>query len=212
MAVNTQSMEMCKKILIVEAFHYISFHIFSSSSMEMQIYFRENIYDDFAEARTYMNGVLAFSVLVDVATEPKNGHKFFDFIKNIDIGYGIESKYDFGNITFDEIFPLESGFYHYIGSLTTPPCSGNILWVVLIDRLQISSENLAIFRQVKSFSTILTENIRPIQPIGTRKVFKRANGPYIERCSNKTEYDHFHKVVFHMSEKNKKMLKNALYA
>lgn len=175
--------------------------------MEMQIYFRENIYDDFSEARTYMNGVLALSILIDVSVSPERGHKFFDFIKNVDIDYGIESKYDFGKITFGEMIPLSGGFYHYIGSLTIPPCSGNILWVVVKDHLQISPENLATFRKVKSFSSVLTENIRPIQPIGTRKVFKRINNPYKERCGNNTEYDDFRKLVYHLSKEYKDILK-----
>jgi len=62
------------------------------------------------------------------------------------------------------VLPARSDFYHYQGSLTTPPC-GAITWVVLQQPGSLAGEQMDQFRsQVTAF------NARPIQPLGNRVV------------------------------------------
>uniref|UniRef100_A0A1I8NIK9 Carbonic anhydrase n=1 Tax=Musca domestica TaxID=7370 RepID=A0A1I8NIK9_MUSDO len=64
-------------------------------------------------------------------------------------------------------------FYTYEGSLTTPPCSESVTWIVFSDVLPIS------FKELPKFWGILNEqgknfvNVRPVQHKGFRKVFHR---------------------------------------
>jgi carbonic anhydrase len=64
--------------------------------------------------------------------------------------------------------PLQ--YYTYTGSLTTPPCSPNITWVVLPEMITVSQA------QVGSFQTYLQQNYgygsnaRPVQPLNDRIV------------------------------------------
>ncbi|MEA3419484.1 MAG: carbonic anhydrase family protein [Campylobacterota bacterium] len=55
-------------------------------------------------------------------------------------------------------------FYHYVGSLTTPPCSENVQWFLLKNPAQASKEQIAAFRKY------YVDNKRPIQELNDRKV------------------------------------------
>lgn len=57
-----------------------------------------------------------------------------------------------------QLLPEDRSYYTYMGSLTTPPCSEGVLWLVLKEPQQISSEQLAIFER------LYKNNARPVQP------------------------------------------------
>ena len=62
------------------------------------------------------------------------------------------------------LIPAKRSYYTFIGSLTTPPCTENVLWLVLKTPLQVSKEQLA------GFGTIYKNNVRPVQPINGRVI------------------------------------------
>lgn len=59
-----------------------------------------------------------------------------------------------------DLLPSDKGqdFHHYIGSLTTPPCSEGVRWIVLDQGIEVSKE------QVAAFKAIFPMNARPVQP------------------------------------------------
>jgi len=57
-----------------------------------------------------------------------------------------------------------SSFYYYKGSLTTPPCSEIVSWIVLKDSVTVTS------KQVATFVNALGENNRPVQSKNNRHV------------------------------------------
>ena len=63
-----------------------------------------------------------------------------------------------------QILPAKHGYYTFLGSLTTPPCTEGVLWMVLKTPIQVSKEQLA------GFATIYKNNVRPIQPINGRVI------------------------------------------
>ena len=71
-------------------------------------------------------------------------------------------------INVNQVLPDEKSYFTYMGSLTTPPCSENVLWFVMKNPIAISEE------QVKNFGRIYPMNARPLQPKGDRLV-KEAN-------------------------------------
>ncbi len=67
------------------------------------------------------------------------------------------------------LLPADMSYYHYQGSLTTPPCSEVVNWYVLKTPVTASE------RQLEAFAKILDNNYRPVQPLNGREVtvFKR---------------------------------------
>lgn len=64
-------------------------------------------------------------------------------------------------------------YYRYDGSLTTPPCYESVIWTVLHEPIQLSRKQLNAFRSLHDEQkTLLTNTFRPVQPLGTRKLFR----------------------------------------
>lgn len=58
--------------------------------------------------------------------------------------------------------PENIAAYHYMGSLTTPPCTENVEWIVFRDPINASREQLA------AFAARLGRTNRPVQPLNGR--------------------------------------------
>ncbi len=67
-------------------------------------------------------------------------------------------------IDLNELLPSRREYFNYMGSLTTPPCSENVLWFVFRDTVQVSRD------QISVFSKIYPNNARPIQPTNARMI------------------------------------------
>ncbi len=59
-------------------------------------------------------------------------------------------------------------FYTYEGSLTTPPCTEIVRWLVLAEPVALSAEQLA------TFGALYDHNVRPVQPLNNRDLFTNA--------------------------------------
>ena len=62
------------------------------------------------------------------------------------------------------VLPKNHEAYVYSGSLTTPPCSEGVRWIVLSHPIQMSRD------QINSFSTIFPDNHRPLQKLNGREI------------------------------------------
>ncbi|MCY7308424.1 MAG: carbonic anhydrase family protein [Rhodoferax sp.] len=69
-----------------------------------------------------------------------------------------------GTLTMAELLPKDQRYYQFIGSLTTPPCSEGVLWLVLKQTVTISREQLRLFGQ------LFPNNARPVQALNGRAV------------------------------------------
>lgn len=74
-------------------------------------------------------------------------------------------------ITVDDVkldlaamMPADKGYYSFAGSLTTPPCSEGVNWMVLKNPISLGAE------QIKAFRRIFNANARPIQPLNGRVI------------------------------------------
>lgn len=69
-------------------------------------------------------------------------------------------------LDLQKLLPKKRDYYRFSGSLTTPPCSEGVNWIVLKQRLSISEE------QLNTFKTLLKNhrNNRPLQPLNGRVV------------------------------------------
>jgi len=67
-------------------------------------------------------------------------------------------------INVKDLLPANLGYYTYMGSLTTPPCSEGVTWFVLMATDTLSGEEIA------AFSKHYPANARPIQPTNGREI------------------------------------------
>jgi carbonic anhydrase len=67
-------------------------------------------------------------------------------------------------IDASRLLPQDRGYYTFMGSLTTPPCSENVTWFVLKAPMNISNEEIARFAQ------LYPTNARPPQPLNGREI------------------------------------------
>ena len=67
-------------------------------------------------------------------------------------------------IDLNTLLPAARNYYTYMGSLTTPPCSEGVLWLVMKQPVQVSPD------QINIFSRLYRNNARPIQPAGGRLI------------------------------------------
>ena len=68
------------------------------------------------------------------------------------------------NLNAAELLPAARGYFRYVGSLTTPPCSEGVRWQVLKQPVEVSKAQIAAFRKLYNM------NARPVQPLNDRKV------------------------------------------
>jgi carbonic anhydrase len=70
----------------------------------------------------------------------------------------------------EPVFPdAGSGFYHYVGSLTTPPCSEGVQWYVRKTFTTLSKE------QIAEFTAVYDHNNRPVQARNDRALYLDEN-------------------------------------
>jgi carbonic anhydrase len=69
-----------------------------------------------------------------------------------------------GLIDMNELLPKDQRYYQFIGSLTTPPCTEGVLWMVLKQPTPLSREQIRLFQQ------LFPNNARPVQPVNGRAV------------------------------------------
>ena len=73
-----------------------------------------------------------------------------------------------GQLDLNQLLPENRAYYTYMGSLTTPPCSEGVLWMVMRTPVQVSPNQIAIF------SRLYPMNARPIQA-GSGRLIKESN-------------------------------------
>jgi len=62
------------------------------------------------------------------------------------------------------LIPADPGYWTYMGSLTTPPCTEGVRWFVYEDELTISRE------QLRTYTAIFRMNSRPLQDTHGRRI------------------------------------------
>lgn len=103
--------------------------------------------------------LLVVGVLFNEGAENKAFEKVF---KNLPQAAGKSKKLE--KVDISALLPESKAYYEFMGSLTTPPCSENVQWVVLKTQLEASK------KQIGSLEAILHNNARDIQPLGKRVV------------------------------------------
>lgn len=70
-------------------------------------------------------------------------------------------------IDLNQLLPAERGYYTYMGSLTTPPCSEGVLWMVMRQTVTLTAQQIGVFARLYPM------NARPLQA-GSGRLIKES--------------------------------------
>lgn len=70
-------------------------------------------------------------------------------------------------IDLGQLLPADRGYYTYMGSLTTPPCSEGVLWMVMRQPVPLTAQQIAVFARLYPM------NARPLQA-GSGRLIKQS--------------------------------------
>lgn len=66
-----------------------------------------------------------------------------------------------------ELMPVNKSYYRFSGSLTTPPCSEGVRWILMKNPLTASKEQIDAFKKA-----VHHDNNRPVQPLNARVIIE----------------------------------------
>jgi carbonic anhydrase len=133
-------------------FHDPSEHHVDGKSYPMELHL---VHDD---ARGH---VLVIGVLLDVGADNEELAAIWTRLPGT---AGEKSSVPMLNVS--ALLPATTHHFSYHGSLTTPPCTEGVQWIVLRDHLTLSKE------QMQKFVSLVGHNARPVQPLHGRKVIE----------------------------------------
>jgi carbonic anhydrase len=65
-----------------------------------------------------------------------------------------------------DLLPTDRRYFTYMGSLTTPPCSEGVQWIVMRQPVTVTPE------QIEIFARIYPMNARPVQQASGRRIMQ----------------------------------------
>ena len=136
--------------LIQFHFHAPSEHTIHGKQYPMEMHF----------VHKSSSGTLA---VIGVFIEKGAHNAAFDPIfSNLPREKGVESHFEHVQVNVDDLLPHSHKSYRYDGSLTTPPCSEGVKWIVMQSPIQLSAA------QIWWFTSRIEGNNRPVQPLHHR--------------------------------------------
>jgi carbonic anhydrase len=125
-------------------FHGLSDHTFEGKGSDMELH----LVHKSAAGGTAVVGVLVERGASSGALAPI----FAQLPDDVGVNHPLPAPFNPGNF-----LPAHRAYYRYEGSLTTPPCTEGVHWIVLKDPITVSSEDLAQYHERIHF------NARPVQ-------------------------------------------------
>jgi carbonic anhydrase len=112
----------------------------------------------------HRSGRGGFAVIGVLVKEGAHNSAFDPIWSNLPEKKGVETHFESVTVDVDALLPETRTTYRYDGSLTTPPCSEGVKWLVMTSPVALSREQIGAFRK------LVGENARPLQPRNGRAV------------------------------------------
>jgi len=113
----------------------------------------------------HMTADRKLAVIAVLIREGRSNRAFEPIWAHLPNQRGVETHLEHVTVDVERLMPRNRTAYRYEGSLTTPPCSEGVKWIVIREPVQMSAA------QIRAFRNVLWRNNRPVQPIYDRKVF-----------------------------------------
>jgi carbonic anhydrase len=133
-------------------FHTPSEHTIDGKHLPMEVHFVHQADDQ------------SLAVVGVLVKEGKHNSNVDQLIRYLPNAVGEKRSHDSVDIDISLQVPKDLWAYHYIGSLTTPPCTENVQWMVLKKQVEMDRA------QIEAFSKRLKRNNRPTQPLNDRSL------------------------------------------
>lgn len=143
------------------------------SAVEVHLVFFNSLYETFEDARDQIDGLAVVALIYDVLAKDRiqTLNKWTRFLDSV-IEEGRVYKVPAARVfTLREVVQtMEWPYYFYEGSLTTPPCSETVRWLVATERMPLTRSELKKMRQLKGRGGEWVRNSRPTQALNYRRI------------------------------------------
>jgi carbonic anhydrase len=133
-------------------FHTPSEHTIDGKQFPMEVHF------------VHQSDAGDLAVIAVLVIEGKENVNFKKILANLPANKGETKHLTKVNLALQFQLPEKLEAYHYQGSLTTPPCSEKVEWLIFKQHISASK------KQLQAFSEKLGKNNRPIQNLNERNV------------------------------------------
>ncbi len=123
-----------------------------------------------------------FAVLGVIFQEGETNPALNILLKNLPKKVGKQEIHRRASLNPARFLPGNTEFYKYSGSLTTPPCSEGVLWMVFKQPIDASAE------QIQQLNDLMGNNARPIQPNYSRSLLKSWLEPEAQQAPELYEF------------------------
>ncbi|PMC33678.1 carbonic anhydrase [Bacillus sp. UMB0899] len=135
-------------------FHTPSEHQFNGHNLDMELHL---VHKD-------ENGNIAvLGMMIQEGKENEKLAPIWDVLPKEETGEDIAVKEP---IDLQGLLPQDQTSFHYNGSLTTPPCTEEVKWVIFEQPIQMSKE------QIQAFQQLFPDNHRPVQSLNDRELYE----------------------------------------
>ena len=132
-------------------FHHPSEHLIGGKSFPMEVHF------------VHRNAAGSLAVIGVLMTAGKANAAFSKIVATMPAHEGAPVEAD-AAIDANKLLPARQGYYRYSGSLTTPPCSEVVNWLLLREPIQVAQAH------IDAFAKLYPMNARPVQKDNRRFV------------------------------------------
>ncbi|KAF4531764.1 hypothetical protein B566_EDAN017132 [Ephemera danica] len=140
------------------------------------VHWNSSKYDSFAEAAQHPDGLAVLGVFLQVSDNHSDSEDegdehqrgFHPEMQKIadqltEVRYNGQKTQLTASINPARLLPESLGYWTYLGSLTTPPCSECVTWLVFKEHINVTEKQPAEER-------LVLKNYRPPQPLGNRSL------------------------------------------
>lgn len=138
------------------------------------VHWNIDLFNSFESAATQDNGLAVIGVFLEICDECPELTPILNLFPRVqykDDKYTIRSPFDPGLLV-----PNTEDYWTYSGSLTTPPCSESVTWIVLKETINVSRKQMELFRTLRGYpfwqksGNDIVDNFRTVMPLNGRIV------------------------------------------
>ncbi|KAK6617558.1 hypothetical protein RUM44_005146 [Polyplax serrata] len=142
--------------------------------LELHVVFLKDCYNNLMEAHydNCYNGIVIVVFLFEIT--PVDNPGFLNIITdNLHNVKHPKSRCHIQPFSLSDIYPeFQHGYYKYEGSITQPPCSEIVTYIVQTETIAVSKRQMSRFRKLYAFDgKPMMNNSRPVQKLNNRPVY-----------------------------------------